>query len=1001
MKAVRPLLIGLGAVIVLLLLALAVAFNSSVQTWAARRALAAQTGFSGSLGTVSVGLDQVRLTEVKITKDGAVLTVPALETDLSLWSAVRERVLVTRLVAKGWTLDLTRAVQPAPGTAAGARARRVKPPRRVEFSLLPSAYADDPTVAAADAAFQGLFKHLQLPVDLSLDGLELDGEVILPPAAAHGPMRARVQLKGGGLAAGREGTFLLDVAGTKADGGALTLRARVMTAMDTPRSFSRIGTKADAAVSGSQVPEGVRLNVDAQAVRTAAGETYSLLLARGEKQLATINAELVLAASRITGMWRLNLHDDDLAPFSFGRALPTFAAVGEGSLETDTTFHAFHAIGQLTAAANRLEVVRPELSAIGALDLTADFDVLQHGNSLRVDRLVGNIAGSAPVASIRALQPFEFNLSTAELHVADPAADLMGLTLTGLPVEWAKPFLGELQLSAGGLSGELAGSARDGGLSVRTRRPLTLSAVTLNQPDRPILQGVDVSLTASADYTPRGWQAQIVELTLRREGRLLLSLDAKAGQLAGATEVLKATGRWSADIPGWLMQPIAAGKLALTSGSAQGDFNASLDGTKAIETKLTLSNLVAANKEPLPVITAHFRGDLAPDGKLTFNLPLRLEQADRKSDLQLAGTYTPAPAAALIDAQLTGELVYLRDAQLLAVALPGATEEEPVSGEKSAEGTAGAPWAGVGGKITLALKKVIYGESFEVTDVNGSVRIEPQSLQLDAVHAKFGPESDVKVGGGVVFSGTESQPYAVHSDVALRNFDAGAAFRAVDPAKLPTVEGKVSVSGKMDGRGATLADAIEAAHGDLQVTGKSGLFRALSSDLRDRVQKTQTTVETIGGILGAVTGSEKYTDIANKSQILTEISSALAEIPFDQMVATAVRDEKLNIVLKDFTVISPEVRLTGGGEIRHVEGVSILAQPLTLQLNLGARGRFAALLKRAGLLDSTQDSLGYTGFVTPIKVRGTLAATDTTELRNALLNSALERSGLLDGILGK
>jgi hypothetical protein len=655
----------------------------------------------------------------------------------------------------------------------------------------------------------------------------------------------------------------------------------------------------------------------------------------------------------------------------------------------------------LTASADRLNAVRPELSAIGAIDLTADFDVLQHGNSLRVDRLVANVSGAAPVASIRALQPFEFNLSTAELHVADPAADLLGLTLTGLPVEWAGPFMGELQLSAGGLRGELAGSARDGGLSIRTRRPLTLSAVSLSQPDQPLLQAVDVSLNASADYTPRGWQAQIVELTLRREGKLLLSLDAKAGQLAGAGEALKATGRWSADLPGWLMQPAVAGKLALTSGSAQGDFNASLDGTKAIETNVALTNLVAVNQEPLPAITAQLRGDVAPDGKVTFNVPIRLERAGRKSDLQLAGTYTPTPAAAAIEAQLTGDVVHLRDAQLLAIILPGSTEGKPAPDGKPGAESPGPPWAGVEGRITLALKKVVYGESFEVTDVNGSVRIDPKSLLLDAVQAKFGPESDVKVAGGVDFTATAAQPYAVTSDVVLRNFDAGAAFRAVDAAKLPTVEGKLSVTGRMTGTGATLADAIQAAHGDLQVTGKSGLFRALSADLTDRVQKTQSTVETIGGILGAVTGSEKYTDMANKSQILTEISSALAEIPFDQMVATAVRDEKRNIVLKDFTVISPEVRLTGGGAIRHVEGVAILAQPLDLRLNLGARGRFAGLLKRAGLLDSTQDSLGYTGFLQPIKIGGTLAATDTSELRNALLNSALERSGLLDGILGK
>jgi hypothetical protein len=218
---------------------------------------------------------------------------------------------------------------------------------------------------------------------------------------------------------------------------------------------------------------------------------------------------------------------------------------------------------------------------------------------------------------------------------------------------------------------------------------------------------------------------------------------------------------------------------------------------------------------------------------------------------------------------------------------------------------------------------------------------------------------------------------------------------------LPTVEAKVNVNSKFTGAGGNLMEVAERSRGDVQVTARSGIFRALSADMSDKAQKTQTAVATIGGLLGAVTGKKEYADYANKGQILADIAKALSEIPFDQLNVTASRGADLNMVLKDFTLISPEVRLTGAGGITYAEGVSILAQPLALQLSLGARGQLADLLKRAGLLDTKQDQLGYAAFSVPIKVGGTLAKTDTSELRNALLNSALEKSGLLDSILGK
>ena len=166
--------------------------------------------------------------------------------------------------------------------------------------------------------------------------------------------------------------------------------------------------------------------------------------------------------------------------------------------------------------------------------------------------------------------------------------------------------------------------------------------------------------------------------------------------------------------------------------------------------------------------------------------------------------------------------------------------------------------------------------------------------------------------------------------------------------------------------------------------------------MSNRIQKTQSTVVTIASLLGVVAD-----DYLNKTKIISDIAKALAEIPFDQLSLTATRDDSLNFQLRDFTLISPELRLVGTGSVRYAAGVPVLAQSLDLQLKLGARGRMADLMKRAGLLDAQQDSLGYAACSVPLRLGGTLAKPDTSQVRDALLNSALERSGLLDNLFNR
>ncbi|HRE82002.1 MAG TPA: hypothetical protein PLN52_13175, partial [Opitutaceae bacterium] len=116
MKIWRVLLIAAASLVVVLLIATVLVFNSGFQTWIARKAVAAQPDLKADIGRVSVGLNHVELTSVRLTQPGLILTLPSASVDVSVLKAASKKVEVKRLTAHGWTLDLT-----APQKVAGAR----------------------------------------------------------------------------------------------------------------------------------------------------------------------------------------------------------------------------------------------------------------------------------------------------------------------------------------------------------------------------------------------------------------------------------------------------------------------------------------------------------------------------------------------------------------------------------------------------------------------------------------------------------------------------------------------------------------------------------------------------------------------------------------------------------------------------------------------------------------------------------------------------------------
>jgi len=706
-------------------------------------------------------------------------------------------------------------------------------------------------------------------------------------------------------------------------------------------------------------------------------------------------------------VWKLDLRDTDLAPFALGRPLPVFEAVGAGMFETDTGFAVIHAAGRLQSSANRLDILQPGLEAIGVIGLFSEFDLTLHGGAVRVDRLAVNVTRPDPVLTVQSQQAFEFNHRTGELKVANPAADLLVINLQGVPVRWLAPFMQPYDLTGGTVRGEFAAGAAEGGLVLRARTPLRVNGLALAEAGRPLLANLDLEVDATAEYSPHRWQMDLAALRVGSGTAPWLHASGRIGRRAGKDQIAKATGRWTAYLPGLISQPVAQGTASLDRGQCQGEFTASLGPRQEVQAKFRLEDLAATgSKSVLPVITAELRTDTAPGGPTVFNLPLGFEnQAKlRRSDLALAGTLQFLPEGLHTEARVMSQEIFLEDVQVLA-ALAGAsggTSGAPGSGPVEAQPF----WSGLSGQLSLALKKLHYSDQFEVSDVQGTLRIDRGALQLTGLRAGLGEEGQAAVTGDLRFEPGTDQPYVFAGGLDVKSFNPKPLLLALDPGRTATVDGNFDVVSGLTGRAANLEELAEGTKGDFQLTSKGGLFHGLPVSVASKAETTSRIaagVAAVGSLLGSVTGRKEYADIANKAQAVSELSRALAAIPYDQLSVTVARDDSLTTVLKDFALISPELRLSGDGRATVPPGASLLDGPLTMEFKLRARGHAAHLFKYLGVLDAEPDELGYFACNLPLRVGGTIRAPDTSEINRALTSLAVEKSGagdLLNKLLG-
>lgn len=548
MKFPRGLLVVLALAAALVAILVVAGFVPAVQRWVVLKAVASRTGVQLDVDRLVVRAGSLKVHNLRYDQKGVRIAVADAAADFSLWEIIAHRRAIVRDARiTGLKVDITNAALPV-AAESGTGARLIAPvPVAVPTTPGTTGMAGQRR-ASPEPIFDGIIKHLHLPMALVLDACRVDGEVVFLPMAGRSPIHVRFDLNGSNLGPGQEAKFSFDAVVQNADAQApvdtVETEGTVSAAVDAQSMLERVGIHLHALASGPQLSAPARLQAGIMLARTSVGETGTLILnsleAGAERRLLDVKLNYTAGSARLAGSWQVQVGKRQMAPFVLGARLPEFSVAGEGQFELDSITRDVRLAGRLAADVEQVGFIDDRLREMGKLGATGTFDMDFDGNRLRVSELVAKVSGRKPAFSLRAIQPFSIELASQKLAAANPDKELVQVEIQGVPIAWLRPFTSSIEITGDELKGAFLASLRGERVWLRSTSPLTVRGLALKQANRVLLPASDASIEAEVEYAKAETRIKLGKLTLetaaddRLDARGELSLKSGA---ASATSV--------------------------------------------------------------------------------------------------------------------------------------------------------------------------------------------------------------------------------------------------------------------------------------------------------------------------------------------------------------------------------------------------------------------------------------------------------------------------------
>jgi len=614
------------------------------------------------------------------------------------------------------------------------------------------------------------------------------------------------------------------------------------------------------------------------------------------------------------------------------------------------------------------------------------------GDAVRVDHLEAHLAtpDGRPLADLTSETAFAFDRARGLVAAAaGETGEVLRLNLGRLPVAAFQPWCGAWRPEGELLPGELRAQSDPTGLRVAAPAPLRVAQFSLSGPGGAWVREVTVELEPAIRFAAGGVTATLVAARVASAtGVQILSGRAEAtlGTGPGGSGA-RGSAAFDVSIPALAGQPVLGGAVPPSQGRLSGEVNLTFNHDLLGEGRVTLNGLVSpATGEPLPVANLSFRTGWNEQGTIAVQAPLLIDRAGERSDLTVAATLRTDGRGRRLEARISGQHFVVDDAR----ALIRAFRRPPVAAVETARApAAAAPWGPLAGQVTLDVSSLVCARDIEVTGLAGTITVDPARIVAEKITGRLGPDGVLQLGGEVRFAAGAPAPFTARYDFQLRDCEIGPLFLAAAPSEPPALEGRFNLRSQAAGAGRTLGEVIARTRGDYVLQSRKGIFRAL---------RLPPPVRRAPGIVGGAARlidnlGEKVGSLVSYDAPTQELAGLLTAIPYDQLNARLSRDAARNLVIADFTLVSPIVRLQGSGTVTYESGRGMFERPLQLQLAMGVMGKAETMIARfkSPALAGDRDELGFMKLREPFAVAGTLGRPDAGPLYAMLKPSLVQR----------
>jgi len=719
----------------------------------------------------------------------------------------------------------------------------------------------------------------------------------------------------------------------------------------------------------------------------------SLTLVSGEPTqagLKELNSDLQLRLKQKEhgGFEQSSFESDTVAKDLNGRDVfsvrNTFELAFDGFEETASIAATF------AADIQRPEFFVPEFQDVGALQVEGRLQA-------DVDGMVVTLSDADLGLHTEGLELLSLDLKQA-LNLGGKqnlSGELLSLEIKQLPLSSANPWLAKgMSIIGVPLDAVIRVTGlEEGGMEIGSEVPIRVGPVSIEDVAKQYLQDativVDPLIRINADHSIE-YELRALQF-LDRYGEVLsgsisgtlMQSDRTTNPLAGQQAKIDLDIR----LQELFMQPSLKDKVSVLGGRLGLDVVVDGDGEFPLIARGELRGL-RPRSVPGSIKDFRFTGQLQVLPSEAWGLGLNFEAGSvgrPSTSLQLSGQAQPGSSPLAFKVDVTGKRLSQSDIDLLTAAFsPNESTTEPQSNTPTnppppsvdapveLKVSVAPPWSEFKGDLTIKLDEFVLtsGQSIEAFSAKASIS-EPL-LRLSDITARAG-KGRLNGSAEVGYDAERSNAYDAQVNMGFQQFDP--AFFSRKPFGSFPVQGRFDGQLQVQGSGETLEGVLERAIGDLKITGRNGVVTAFELDNRKQLGL---------GIVGILGQQFDRPGIA----ALTNTIPYFKDIGFESFVLQLTRGKDRKIRIPQLCFEGDSLLINGTGIIAATSFENFMEQPLSLALELGARGRLTHYLETLQLLQPTASEDGFRRWNQNVNIDGTLADPNMEQLMDILKTAA-------------